>query len=205
MTPSPMTSTEKPKVFFVLGGPGSGKGTVCARLVEEFGYTHFSAGDLLRQASRDKTTEVAQKISQILVEGGIVPSELTVALLKNALNTHPSPRGYVIDGFPRKMDQMFMFEEDIVPAKAILFFDCTEETMEARLIGRASSGSGRDDDNIETIRRRFRTNAEQCVPVVEHYKKQGRLYTVDGNRSREEVYADVKKIFLKEGEELLKK
>nr|CCC92895.1 putative adenylate kinase [Trypanosoma congolense IL3000] len=200
-----MVTEKGPKVFFVLGGPGSGKGTACTRLVEDFGYTHFSAGDLLRNASKDKSTEVAQKISQVLMNGGIVPSELTVALLENAIKTHPNPRGYVIDGFPRKMDQMHMFEEQIARAKIIFYLDCSETTMEERLLGRASQCEGRDDDNLETIRRRFRTNAEQCMPVVEHYREKGLLHTIDSNRSRDEVYNDMKRLFINYGEEPLQK
>ncbi|KAH8604357.1 AAA domain [Trypanosoma vivax] len=168
-----MGEASKPKVFFVLGGPGSGKGTVCEVLVKEFGYTHFSAGELLREASRNGNSEVAKKIAALLREGTIVPSEVTVELLSNALREHPNPRGYVVDGFPRKMDQAFMFEETIGPAKGIFYLDCAEETMMARILNRAAGGSGREDDNEETVRRRLRENMEHCMPVVKHYEAAG--------------------------------
>ncbi|KEG13783.1 adenylate kinase [Trypanosoma grayi] len=195
-----MSIQEKPTVFFVLGGPGSGKGTACAALVKEFGYTHFSAGDLLREASKSGTSEVAKKIAVILKAGSIVPSEITVELLAHAIAENLNPQGYIIDGFPRKMDQALMFEEGIAPAKGIFYFDCTEATMEARVMHRATEGAGREDDNPDVLRRRFRTNVEQCMPVVERYRSEGRLHTIDANRTREEVCADVKRVMIELGE-----
>ncbi|ESL09243.1 adenylate kinase [Trypanosoma rangeli SC58] len=200
-----MSEATKPKVFFVLGGPGSGKGTVCALLVQEFGLTHFSAGDLLREASNNGTSGVEKKIAEILKAGNIVPSEITVELLSNAIANHPNQCGYVIDGFPRKMDQALMFEEGIAPAKGIFYFDCSEETMVARVQQRAKEGSGREDDDMEVLRRRFCTNVEHCIPVVERYRSEGRLYTIDANGSREQVYGSVRQLMLQLGEEPLQK
>eukprot|EP00796_Vickermania_ingenoplastis_P009124 gene9124-6412_t len=191
-----------PKIFFVLGGPGAGKGTVCAKLVEEFGYTHFCAGDLLRNASTENS-EVAKKIADILRQGNIVPSEITVELLRTKIAEDPNPRGYLLDGFPRKMDQAQMFEEGIAKAKGILFFNCTEETMEKRLLARAAGGSTRSDDNLETMRNRFRVNAQTCQPVVDSYTAAHRCYEIDANGTPEEVYSQVKQILFSLGEVLL--
>lgn len=197
-------TTSAVKVFFVLGGPGSGKGTNCERLARDFGYTHFSAGDLLRDAAKSGTSEVARKIATIIRSGNIVPSEITVALLKQAILDTPCQRGYLIDGFPRKEDQAEMFEKGIAQAAGILYLDCSEATMEERLLGRSAGGaSTRDDDNAETIRRRFRVNVEQCLPVVEAYKEKGRCHVVDANRDRDAVYADVKRVFVEIGEKPL--
>lgn len=187
-----------PTVFFVLGGPGSGKGTNCQRLVDEFGFTHLSAGDLLREEGK-KDSELGLKITEILKAGQIVPSEVTVALLTNAIRDAPNPAGFLIDGFPRKADQAIMFEEGVAKAKSILYFDCSEETMENRLLGRASGAAARDDDNIETIRRRFRVNVEQCMPVVDSYRKEGRCITIDANGEKDAVYATVRQLFVDMG------
>ncbi|CAJ1016301.1 Adenylate kinase/AAA domain containing protein, putative [Leishmania lindenbergi] len=193
------------KVFFILGGPGSGKGTNCARLVENFGYTHFSAGELLREAARSGTSDVAKKIGEIIHSGNIVPSEITVELLRQAIADHPSSVGYVIDGFPRKEDQARMFEESIAKATGILYYDCSEATMEDRLLLRsANAGEKRDDDDVETIRHRFRVNVQECMPVVEAYKANGRCHVIDANRDRNTVYADTEKVFLAMGEKPLK-
>lgn len=187
----------KPTVFFILGGPGSGKGTNCSRLVQDFGYVHFSAGDLLREEAK-KDSELGKKITDILKRGEIVPSEVTVALLADAIQKHPASNGYLIDGFPRKLDQARMFEEGIAKAKGILYFDCTEQTMEQRCLHRLSCGSTRSDDDPEVLRRRFRTNLEQCMPVVEKYDNEKRLIRIDANKSVDEVYSQVLDIFTKQ-------
>ncbi|KAG5507933.1 hypothetical protein JIQ42_07227 [Leishmania sp. Namibia] len=192
------------KVFFILGGPGSGKGTNCARLVEDFGYTHFSAGELLREAARSGKSEVAKRIGEIIRSGNIVPSEITVELLRQAIADHPNSVGYVIDGFPRKEDQARMFEEGIAKATGILYYDCSEATMENRLLSRgANAGEKRDDDAAETIRHRFRVNVQECMPVVEAYKASGRCHVIDANRDRDTVYAETRRIFLEMGEKPL--
>lgn len=200
---SDAASNTSPKVFFVLGGPGSGKGTNCARLVEDFGYTHFSAGDLLREAARSGTSDVAKKIGEIIRSGNIVPSEITVELLRQAIADHPNPKGYVIDGFPRKADQARMFEDGIAKAAGIVYYDCSEQTMEDRLLTRGANSSGaekRDDDAAETIRHRFRVNVQECMPVVESYKQGGRCHVIDANSDRDAVYAETKRIFEELGE-----
>lgn len=190
-----------PTVYFILGGPGSGKGTNCALLVEQFGFTHLSAGELLRDEAK-KDTDLSRRIGEILGAGQIVPSEITVELLTNAIRDTPNPVGYLIDGFPRKFDQAQMFEDGVAKAKGILYFECSEATMEERLLGRAGTGEARSDDNLETIRRRFRVNVEQCMPVVNKYVEEGRCVVIDANQDKDAVYAKVKEYFLASGAQL---
>jgi len=99
---------DNPKITFVLGGPASGKGTQCEKLVEEFGYTHISTGDLMR-AEMKKGTKEGEEIARIVGEGQLVPYQLTVQVLINALIATPS-KNYLIDGFPRALDQAMHFE-----------------------------------------------------------------------------------------------
>jgi len=180
-------------VFFILGGPGSGKGTNCSRLSRDFGFVHICAGDLLR-AEAKLETELGQTIRTILANGQIVPSEITMRLLTNALSLSPDAKGFLIDGFPRKLDQAEMFERDICTARRVVYFECSEAVMEKRLLGR---NTGRADDDPEVIRKRFRANVEQCVPVVEKYKKEGRVDVVDCNVGTiDEIYEKVKMIFV---------
>eukprot|EP00759_Apiculatamorpha_spiralis_P012021 PhF_6_TR19114/c0_g1_i1/m.28120/K13800/CMPK1, UMPK; UMP-CMP kinase len=182
-----------PLVFFILGGPGSGKGTNCTLLSKDFGFIHISAGDLLRDEAKTDT-DLGKQITQILAAGQIVPSEITMRLLADAIGRNPTATGFLIDGFPRKMDQAMMFERDICLARRILYFDCSEEVMQKRIAGR---NSGRADDNPEVLLKRFRTNVEQCVPVVDKYKAEGRVDIIDCNvGSVEDIYVKVKQLFL---------
>lgn len=116
-----------PKITFVLGGPASGKGTQCAKLVEEFGYKHISVGDLMR-AESDKGTKDGEKIKKIMASGGIVPYELTVSLLVNALIANPS-KNYLIDGFPRSVEQAIYFEQNVMECQTVIFYEVSEDTL----------------------------------------------------------------------------
>ncbi|CAH1761613.1 21597_t:CDS:2 [Entrophospora sp. SA101] len=166
------------KIFlaFVLGGPGSGKGTQCAKLVEDFGFVHLSAGDLLREERDREGSQYGEEINKCMKEGLIVRMEITIALLEKAIIMNESDR-FLIDGFPRKMDQALQFEKDVCVPTCVLFFDCPEEVMLERLLKRAET-SGRVDDNIDSIKKRFKTFVETSYPVVEHYKTLNKVYSV---------------------------
>ena len=148
---------DKPTVFFVLGGPGAGKGTQCAKLVENDGFVHLSAGDLLR-AERASGSEKAELISKIIAEGKIVPTSITCGLIKKAMED----RGwagckFLIDGYPRNAENNDGWNEvigDSVNLAGVLSFEVEEETLIQRVMARSES-SGRTDDNIDTLRLRL--------------------------------------------------
>lgn len=199
----------KVTVIFVLGGPGAGKGTQCARLVEDFGFCHLSAGDLLRAEQHREGSEYASLIQKCIKEGLIVPMEVTVKLLENAMAAAlQEKRGadgwengkgrFLVDGFPRKMDQAFKFDEEVCLSSLVLFYVTTEEVMLKRLLKRAET-SGREDDNEESIRKRFKTYNDTTMPVIEYYRKLGKVAELDSTASVEEVHASgsavIKKLF----------
>ena len=184
-------------VYFVLGGPGSGKGTNCATLVAEFGLSHFSAGDLLR-AEAKTDSDLGKMIHGLVSDGKLVPTEVTIALLCNAMAAEPNHKGYLLDGFPRKMDQAELFEQEVCAAKLVVYFALGEDEMLARIMARVAEQPAeevRADDAEDVVRKRFLTNMEQCMPVVESYRAQGRLAEIDANASKEVVYAKVKALF----------
>ncbi|XP_059435071.1 UMP-CMP kinase 3-like [Corylus avellana] len=187
---------KKPTVVFVLGGPGSGKGTQCANIVQHFGYTHLSAGDLLR-AEIKSGSENGTMIQNMIKEGKIVPSEVTIKLLQRAIEECGNDK-FLIDGFPRNEENRAAFEDvtKIEPA-FVLFFDCSEEEMERRLLSR---NQGREDDNIETIRKRFKVFLESSLPVIEHYDSRGKVRKIDAARPIEEVFESVKAVFTSKNE-----
>lgn len=199
-SPSPRFSPEEVTVLFFLGGPGSGKGTQSANLVKDYGFVHLSAGDLLRAEQLREGSQYGQMIKTYITEGKIVPMEVTVNLLSNAmrdsLDANPPAPGtkarFLIDGFPRKLDQAVFFEETVCPSELVLFLDCPEDVMEARLLKRGET-SGRDDDNAESIRKRFRTFVETSMPVVDDFEAKGKVVKVKATGSVEDVYAEVKK------------
>lgn len=179
------------KVIFILGGPGSGKGTQCAKLVEDFGVKHLSAGDLLRAHMKSGSPD-GQMVAEMIANGQIVPSHVTVSLLQKAMD-ESTEDSFLIDGFPRNEENRKAFESQtgFVPT-FIFFFDCPEAVMEKRLLGR---NEGRTDDNIETIRKRFRVFIEQSMPVIEHYEKEGKVARINADRDPADVYKEVHRLY----------
>lgn len=188
----PTFSPDEAKVIFVLGGPGAGKGTQCSRLVQNKGFVHLSAGDLLREEQKREGSQYGELIGLCIKDGKIVPQEVTVALLENAIkkNVDNGQRKFLIDGFPRKMDQALTFELKVAKASFILFFECPEDVMLKRLLERGKT-SGRADDNIESIKKRFATFIDTSMPVVDYFDKQGRVVKVRCDSPVEDVYKHV--------------
>jgi UMP-CMP kinase len=191
----PVFSPSNVTVLFVLGGPGAGKGTQCANLVRDYHFTHLSAGDLLRAEQDRPGSEFGQLIKDYIKDGKIVPMEVTVQLLENAITDvvkDSNGKGkFLIDGFPRKMDQALKFEETVCPSKFVLFFDCPEEEMQKRLLERGKT-SGRTDDNAESIKKRFKVFVETSMPVVDYFRKKNQVVQIVATKTPDEVYKETK-------------
>ncbi|OCL15304.1 UMP-CMP kinase-like protein [Glonium stellatum] len=190
----PLYSSDDVTVIFVLGGPGAGKGTQCAKLVADYGFKHLSAGDLLREEQDRPGSQFGEMIKDYIREGIIVPMGVTVQLLENAMGAtieNEGKRMFLIDGFPRKMDQALVFEKGVCPSRFTLFFHCPEEVMQERLLNRGKT-SGRSDDNSESIKKRFKTFIETSMPVVDHFEKEGKVVKVDAVDTPDGVYEVVK-------------
>ncbi|KAM3603778.1 uncharacterized protein V6R79_001964 [Siganus canaliculatus] len=150
----------KPQVVFVLGGPGAGKGTQCVKIVENYSYTHLSAGDLLREERAREGSEVGQLIATYIKEGKIVPVEITINLLRKAMEAtmqkDETKFRFLIDGFPRNEDNLQGWNrvmDEKADVKFVLFFDCSNEVCIDRCLERGKS-SGRTDDNRESLEKR---------------------------------------------------
>jgi len=96
------------------------------------------------------------------------------------------------------MDQALIFEQTVCPSKFTLFFDCPEDVLRERLLNRGKT-SGRSDDNAESIMKRFKTFVETSMPVVEHYRKEGKVVEIKATPPADEVYEDVKKELTERG------
>jgi len=198
---SPAFDPQKVVVVYILGGPGAGKGTQSANLVRDYGFVHLSAGDLLREEQNDEGSKYGQLIKDYIKDGLIVPMEITVKLLENAMRSKMDSNGtgkFLIDGFPRKMDQAIFFEESVCPSRCTLFLDCPEDVMRERLLNRGKT-SGRSDDNEESIVKRFKTFVETSMPVVDHFEEENKVIKVSATGTEGEVYEGVVKGLAEKG------
>ncbi|KAJ8978767.1 hypothetical protein NQ317_017491 [Molorchus minor] len=178
----------KVPIVWVLGGPGSGKGTQCDKIVEKYKFTHLSSGDLLR-AEVDSGSPRGKDLLAIMERGELVPLEIVLDLLKEAiLKALPTSTGFLIDGYPREKEQGILFEQNIAPVNVVLFFDASENTLVERLLGRAKT-SGRADDNEETIKKRLITFNTHNDLVIQQYID--KVKKINAERNVDEIFAEV--------------
>ena len=175
--------------LILIGPPGVGKGTQAARLREEFDLAHIATGDLLRR-HRAEDTALGREASGYMSTGRLVPDELVVAMVRERIDA--SPR-FLLDGFPRTLEQAHALAELLERAgrdlSAAVFIDAPDEIVVERIAGRAD---GRDDDNVETARRRLRLFHHSTGPVIEYYRSLGRLHRIDASRPIADVYEDAR-------------
>jgi UMP-CMP kinase len=189
----PRQPCPKPNIVYVLGGPGAGKGTMCELAEIQLGWTHLSTGDLLRaeQETGGPTTEV---IKEYIAAGKLVPNEIVVRLLKDAMERTTRTTGrknFLIDGFPRSLSNLEAWYEVFgreAELPTMVYFECPFEVLEQRILGRARY-SGRADDNVEAMRRRFDTFKAETLPTVELFKGKGKCVDIDTSQDRETVYS----------------
>lgn len=183
----------QPNVVFVLGGPGAGKGTMCELAEIQLGWTHLSAGDLLR-AEQQAGGPAADIIRECIAGGKLVPHEITARLLKDAMERTTrttGKRNFLIDGFPRSLSNLEAWlnvfgREAELPT--MLYLECPFEVLERRILGRARY-SGRIDDNVEAMKLRFDTFKAETLPTVELFKSKGKCIDIDTSQNREAVYS----------------
>lgn len=178
--------------MFVLGGPGSGKGTQCIKIAEKFGFVHLSSGDLLR-TEVNRGSKLGKEVGAAMASGSLVPQALVLAILKQAIKKSGAKK-FLVDGYPRTLDQAKEFEGSVCPARQVLFFDVDEETLKSRLLKRGES-SGRADDNAESIANRLSVFNEESLPVLNFYSKVGNLQKIDGRCNVDTVFAETARYF----------
>jgi len=189
---SPLKKAGVP-IIFIVGGPGSGKGTQCAKMVEKYGLSHLSSGDLLRDEVQSGSAR-GSELTKIMESGQLVPLEVVLDLIKEAMLKEfaKGSKGFLIDGYPREVKQGDQFESEIMESALVIYFEVSAEVMTERLLGRAKT-SGRVDDNIETIKKRLDTFYKQTEPVVDHYKKKGKLCQIKAEGSVDHIFGEVQK------------
>lgn len=180
------------EIIFIIGGPGSGKGTQCQLLSQKYAYKHISVGEILR-SEKKKDTQYANLINNSLNNGQIVPSSITTNLIINEIN-NCHHEVVLIDGYPRNLENLNCWNQ-INKFKVhcrCIFFECQSEILIDRLLKRGLD-SGRDDDNLEVIQKRLQVFYDSTEPVLDYFRKRHLLTTLDTNRTIEIIFDDLTK------------
>jgi adenylate kinase len=189
----------------LLGPPGAGKGTVAKKLAEKYGIPHISTGDLFR-AAISQETELGLKVKEILAEGGLVPDDLTIGLVKERFAEGDVKSGFILDGFPRTIPQAQGLE-GLTRLDGVINFELSDEEVVKRLSGRRiAKKSGRiyhiifnppkqegiddetgeelitrPDDQEDAVRRRLEVYKKETAPLIDYYTKKGLLVSIDAS------------------------
>ncbi len=168
-----------------LGPPGAGKGTQAQVLCKRCGVPHISTGDILRASVKAKT-ELGKKAEGFMSAGELVPDELILGLIRERLSQTDTANGWLLDGFPRNVEQAKFLNELLEEIKQscehVINLEVPDEVLVSRLLDR-----GRNDDKEDVIRNRLVVYREQTEPLIELYTGLGQLVSVDGNQEMEQV------------------
>jgi adenylate kinase len=173
--------------LLLIGAPGSGKGTQAEKLAERFGIAHISSGDLLRQHVQDQTT-LGRTIKSYLDRGDLVPDGLVMDMLRKPVVAAVEAGGYVLDGFPRTVEQaQASFPTALAlgaEVQAAIHLDVPSEELVRRLLAR-QRGS---DDTEAVIERRLQVYLDKTVPLLEYYADREWMFAVDGTQAPDAVH-----------------
>ncbi len=206
--------------IIMLGAPGAGKGTQAKQIADKYGIPHISTGDIFR-ANIKNGTELGKKAKEYMDQGALVPDELTCDLVMDRIAQDDAKNGFVLDGFPRTIPQAEALTAALEKIGQKMDFaidvDVPDENIVNRMSGRRAClncgatyhivsippkqegicdrcGSEivlRDDDKPETVQKRLTVYHEQTQPLIDYYKKQGILQSVDGTVPMEEVFRSI--------------
>lgn len=203
------------KIVF-MGPPGAGKGTQAEKIIENYQIPHISTGDMFRKAIKDQT-ELGMEAKRYMDQGALVPDHVTIGIVKDRLSESDCKSGFLLDGFPRTVDQAKALDEILTSLDSkidyVINIDVDLDILKERLTGRricrscgatyhmifnppAVAGTcdkcggelyQRKDDNEETIKSRLEVYNTQTKPLIEYYNKQNNLLNVNGEGEAKEV------------------
>lgn len=180
--------------LILLGAPGAGKGTQGIRLAAHYGVAHVSSGDILREHVAEGT-ELGQRIASHVAAGELVPDDLVLSVIGRAVAAAMETGGYLLDGFPRTLDQAerayWGAARANVTAHAVLYLAVPDDVACERLQERSATSGRVDDSSIEVIRHRLEVFHEQTVPLLDFYRDRGILVTVDATPPPDDVAATI--------------
>lgn len=181
------------KHLILLGPPGAGKGTQAKRLENDRGYVQLSTGDMLRAAVASGSP-LGRQAKAVMDAGKLMPDDVMIAIIAERISQPDCRKGFILDGFPRTVAQAEaldrLLSERGLALDHVIEVKVDDDILVDRINARnaqAGAAGGRSDDTVETLRRRLQVYHEQTAPILPYYEKTGRLVTVDGMASIEEV------------------
>ncbi|MFA5523671.1 MAG: adenylate kinase [Tissierellales bacterium] len=208
--------------LILLGPPGAGKGTQAVNIVKKYNIPHISTGDMFRKNIKEGT-DLGIKAKEYIDKGLLVPDDLTVAIVKDRLTENDCKEGFLLDGFPRTVNQADSLDEELkglsYELDNVINIEVSKDDLTQRAVGRrickdcgatyhidfnpsrvekicdVCSGEliQRKDDTVETVSKRIEVYLEQTEPLIDYYEKKGILINIDGKQDINKVFEDIVK------------
>lgn len=179
----------------LFGPPGAGKGTQSERLVTLYGMTHLSTGEVFRK-NMAEGSPLGEKVKAMINNGELVPDEITIAMLNEEVKKNDGEKGILFDGFPRTVAQAQALDEMLkgfgTTINHVVALDVSEQELRQR-IARRKTHQNRADDAEEKLNKRITEYYTKTIFVLDYYKKDNRLRSIDGTGNIDEVFVRLKK------------
>jgi len=174
----------------IFGKPGAGKGTQAEFLKSKYQLFHISTGDLFRHHISNKT-DLGMLAQSYMDKGDLVPDQVTIDMLKDAVETHSEAKGFIFDGFPRTSKQAEALDtflsEKSMQISATVALEADDDVLVERLVNRGKTSGRVDDQDEEKIRNRFEEYNNKTAPLRDFYEAQGKFHSVDGIGDIDEI------------------
>lgn len=204
----------------LLGPPGAGKGTQASSIVKKYNIPHISTGDIFRSNIKEGT-ELGKKAKEYMDKGLLVPDELVVSIVKDRLSKDDCKEGFLLDGFPRTVNQAEALDKELlnmgIKLDKVINIDANKDVLIQRAIGRrickdcgatyhvdfnppkvegvCDIDKGpllqRDDDNVETVSTRIEVYLNQTQPLIDYYQQKGLILNIDGTKPIDEIFETI--------------
>ncbi|MFY9589498.1 adenylate kinase [Rickettsia endosymbiont of Halotydeus destructor] len=207
-------------IIILIGPPGAGKGTQGKKLAEKCHLPHISVGDIFRIITTS-VSEESNLINSYIKQGKLIPDKIVNETIKNFLLSDKYKNGYILDGYPRNLEQAKFFKTIVEQQTKTIYFNISNEAVVKRILGRYSCKNcgkiyndyffkpkvenicdncglsvfiHRKDDNEETIKKRIEEYKIETSPLINYYKNNGEFYMIDASRKEEEIENELDKI-----------
>ncbi|WP_341791107.1 adenylate kinase [Rickettsia endosymbiont of Gonocerus acuteangulatus] len=207
-------------IIIFLGPPGAGKGTQGKKIAEKIHLPHIVIGDIFRAIIKTSSKD-AEVINSYVEQGKLIPDEIVNQIIKNFLSSSDYKKGYILDGYPRNLEQAKFFESFVKEKLKVIYLNVSDELLIKRILGRYSCKNCgkiyndyflkpkidkicdvcksnvfeyRKDDNEEVIKERINIFKTETYPLIQHYKNNDNFYMIDGNKNEQQIEDHIEKV-----------
>ncbi len=178
----------------LFGPPGAGKGTQSEKLIEKYGLTHLSTGDLFRK-HLGEGTELGKLARKYMDEGHLVPDQVVISMVEDKISSTQGSKGFIFDGFPRTTAQAealdLMLSNNGMGISGMIALDVPEDVLKERIKERGKTSGRADDQDEEKINTRIKVYLDETLPVAKYYEGQGKYKSINGVGGIEEIFMEI--------------